>query len=92
MRIAVAATLLVVLLAGCASPVVQEGGVPDATSATASTSPPRSPTAPPTAPLATTTFTSVRSPVSRGGTGQVTVRTNAGASCSITVTYSSGPS
>jgi hypothetical protein len=37
-------------------------------------------------------FVTVLSPVTRGSNGQVTIRTRPGASCSITVTYSSGPS
>jgi micrococcal nuclease len=41
---------------------------------------------------ATMAFAYVRSPVTRGSTGEVTVRTTPGAICSITVTYSSGPS
>jgi micrococcal nuclease len=38
------------------------------------------------------TISSVRSPVSRGGTGQATIHTAANADCSITVRYKSGPS
>ncbi|HYY53976.1 MAG TPA: hypothetical protein VFA01_01225 [Candidatus Dormibacteraeota bacterium] len=37
-------------------------------------------------------FVSVRSPVSRGGVGQVTVSTKPLAACTIVVTYKSGPS
>ena len=49
------------------------------------------PTTPPPPPLAVR-FTSVKSPVSRGGTASVSIATTAGASCSIVVTYKSGPS
>jgi cell division septation protein DedD len=49
------------------------------------------PTTPPPPP-ATLRFTSVKSPVSRGGTASASVATTAGASCSIVVTYKSGPS
>lgn len=38
------------------------------------------------------TIVSVRSPVSRGGEGAVTIRTAPNTPCVITVTYSSGPS
>ncbi len=53
----------------------------------------------PSAPASATTpalgavrFTSVRSPVVRGGTGRVAVATAPGAACSITVLYRSGQS
>jgi hypothetical protein len=55
-----------------------------------------SPTAPPVtrSPSLPTqvSFTSVRSPVSRGGTGLVNVTTAPNMACTITVTYKSGPS
>ncbi len=37
-------------------------------------------------------FTSVRSPVPRGGEGMVTIKTSPTTSCSISVIYASGPS
>jgi hypothetical protein len=46
----------------------------------------------PTAKPLGVVFTSVRSPVSRNGTGLVTVSTAPNISCTITVTYKSGPS
>ena len=46
----------------------------------------------PTSKPAGVVFTAVRSPVSRGGTGLVTVSTAPTAPCAITVTYKSGPS
>lgn len=46
----------------------------------------------PTSASGQVSFTSVRSPVARGSAAQVVVRTASGASCSITVTYRSGPS
>jgi hypothetical protein len=53
---------------------------------TASTSP-----SPTTAPVVVT-FTLVKSPVARGSTGQVNVTSAPNLSCSITVSYASGPS
>src|SRR5688572_4430313 len=46
----------------------------------------------PTAKPVGVVFTSVRSPVSRNGTGLVTISTAPNISCAITVTYKSGPS
>ena len=84
---------------GAPAPTTSPSGVETSTKAPAAsptlTSPPIPSTPTPTAPTpraVTVTFTSVRSPVSRGGTGQVTVSSSADTSCSITVTYSSGPS
>jgi hypothetical protein len=42
--------------------------------------------------ITTITFASVTSPVARGGTGQVRVTSAPNVTCSITVTYASGPS
>jgi len=46
----------------------------------------------PTAKPVGVVFTSVRSPVSRNGTGLVTISTAPNTSCAIRVTYKSGPS
>jgi hypothetical protein len=46
----------------------------------------------PAAPSGTLQFVSVTSPVSRGGSATVVVQTSPAASCTIVVTYKSGPS
>jgi hypothetical protein len=69
---------------------------PTATTPTPTPEPPtiRPSTTPPTTPPPPPAlrFTSVTSPVSRGATASAAVATNAGTSCSIVVTYKSGPS
>ena len=57
---------------------------------TARVTPTPTPAAP--SPTVSVVFVSVRSPVSRGGVGQVTVSTKPLAACTIVVTYKSGPS
>src|SRR6266566_1995356 len=81
--------------APAASPSAQKTSTTEPAASPTLTSPqtPAAPTPTATTPgPVTVTFTSVRSPVSRGGTGQVTVSSSANMSCSITVTYASGPS
>jgi hypothetical protein len=85
---------------GCSSPATSApsgaapaaiGAVPSPTAA-ATLPTPTTPPATPSLPPAAVRFTSVKSPVSRGGTASASVATTAGASCSIVVTYKSGPS
>jgi len=92
-------------LAACGTPATREAGiVPAAQAAVTSAAPSATPapqTAAPTVAPATAAstakpvgvvFTWVRSPVSRNGTGLVAVSTAPNVSCTILVTYKSGPS
>ncbi len=89
-------------IAGCGTPAAKDAGVLPAGKADVATLLPAAlssapaaattATAAPTAKPVGVVFTSVRSPVSRNGTGLAAVSTAPNTSCSIVVTYKSGQS